>query len=101
MNLFEGWFTSRRALRSRLRKVEAGINGSLPTAWAPAIYSVSSLRGFAARLEGNHILRSAAGSLVPRSPRCPRKTKRSDSFAGQNSSFTRSLERGRSPNDNQ
>ena len=44
----------------RLFKVEAGINGLLPTSWAPPIYSVSLLSKLRSALGGNGLLRQAA-----------------------------------------
>jgi hypothetical protein len=44
----------------RLLKVEAGINGMLPTSWAPPTYSVSLLTKLRCALAGNGLLRLAA-----------------------------------------
>jgi hypothetical protein len=44
----------------RLFKVEAGINGLLPTSWAPPIYSVSLLSKLRFALGGNGLLHQAA-----------------------------------------
>jgi hypothetical protein len=44
----------------RLVKVESGINGHLPTSWAPPIYSVSLLTKLRCALGGNDLLRLAA-----------------------------------------
>ena len=52
----------------RLFKVEAGINGLLPTSWAPPIYSVSLLSKLRFALGGNGLLRLqllARSSLTP------------------------------------
>jgi hypothetical protein len=43
-----------------LFKFEAGINGLLPTSWAPPIYSVSLLNKLRFALGGNGLLRQAA-----------------------------------------
>jgi hypothetical protein len=50
-----------------LVKVESGINGLLPTSWAPPIYSVSLLTRLRCVLPGNGLLRLGSCSLVPRS----------------------------------
>jgi hypothetical protein len=44
----------------RLVKVESGINGLLPTSWAPPNYSVSLLTKLRCALAGNGLLRLAA-----------------------------------------
>ena len=44
----------------RLVKVESGINGFLPTLWAPSNYSVSLLTKLRCALAGNGILRATA-----------------------------------------
>jgi len=44
----------------RLLKVEAGINGLLPTSWAPPTYSISLLSKLRFALDGNGLLRQAA-----------------------------------------
>ena len=41
----------------RLFKVQAGINGLLPTSWAPPIYSVSLLSKLRFALGGNQLFR--------------------------------------------
>src|SRR5271166_4419981 len=54
--------STRIALHSatlRLVKVEAGINGLLPTSWAPPNYSVSLLTKLRCALAGNGLLRLA------------------------------------------
>jgi hypothetical protein len=43
----------------RLLKVEAGINGLLPTSWAPPTYSISLLSKLRFALDGNGLLRQA------------------------------------------
>ena len=51
-----------------LVKVESGINGLLPTSWAPPIYSVSLLSKLRFALGGNGLLRLqllARSSLTP------------------------------------
>lgn len=58
----------------RLPKVEAGINGLLPTSWAPPIYSVSLLSKLRFALGGNGLLRQAAArSFLAQS--CKRKNR--------------------------
>jgi len=58
----------------RLFKVEAGINGLLPTSWAPPIYSVSLLSKLRFALSGNGLLRqTAARSFLAHS--CKRKNR--------------------------
>jgi hypothetical protein len=58
----------------RLFKVEAGINGLLPTSWAPPIYSVSLLSKLCFALGGNGLLRQAAArSFLAHS--CKRKNR--------------------------
>src|SRR5258705_13964541 len=57
----------------RLVKVESGINGLLPTSWAPPIYPVSLLTKLRCALGGNDLLRSGSCSLVPRSASVERK----------------------------
>jgi hypothetical protein len=49
-----------RSAQRSLVKVEAGINGLLPTSWAPPIYSVSLLTRLRCALGGNGILRPTA-----------------------------------------
>jgi hypothetical protein len=51
----------------RLVKVESGINGLLPTSWAPPNYSVSLLTKLRCALAGNGLLRFAAVRSFPRS----------------------------------
>ena len=51
----------------RLVNVESGINGFLPTSWAPPIYSVSLLTKLRCALPGNGLLRLAAVRSFPRS----------------------------------
>jgi hypothetical protein len=60
------WVDAHSAQRS-LVKVESGINGLLPTSWAPPIYSVSLLTKLRCALPGNGLLRLGSCSLVPRS----------------------------------
>src|SRR6266481_6130815 len=48
----EGYLASRACSAAlRLLKVESGINGCLPTAWVPSIYSVSPLSRLRSALE--------------------------------------------------
>src|ERR1700758_285405 len=49
-----------RSAQRSLVKVESGINGLLPTSWAPPIYSVSPLTKLRCALGGNGILRPTA-----------------------------------------
>src|ERR1700747_3053198 len=49
-----------RSAQRSLVKVEAGINGLLPTSWAPPIYSVSLLTRLRCALGGNGLLRPTA-----------------------------------------
>src|ERR1700741_2329417 len=49
-----------RSAQRSLVKVESGINGLLPTSWAPPIYSVSLLTRLRCALGGNGLLRPTA-----------------------------------------
>src|SRR6202043_904700 len=58
---------TRNSAPLRPLKVEAGINGLLPTSWVPSIYSVSLLRRLRYALERLRSFAFVSPALVPRS----------------------------------
>ena len=70
----------------RLVKVESGINGLLPTSWAPPNYSVSLLTKLRSALAGNGLLHLRSCSLVPRSHLPNAKTNENDEEIEKNTS---------------